>query len=97
MPDKKLLLPEVLLAGTAGPVLREYRVISQITQKAMAEQLQARPDTLSAYERGHCGLPASLMIRYAEALGMSVVLFDTREFGLSYPEHVVLSPGDDQE
>lgn len=88
MPDRIYCLPEKLLPSTVGPVLRDYRLMSQFGRAQLAEMLDIKPDTLTRWEKQRTALRSDQMIKFANAIDLEVVLFDKFEFRQLYGEHL---------
>lgn len=88
MPDRIYCLPEKLLPSTVGPVLRDYRLMSQFGRGQLASMLDIKPDTLTRWEKQKTALRSDQMIKFANAIDLEVVLFDKYEFQQIYGEHL---------
>lgn len=84
MPDRLHSLPERLLPSTVGPVLREYRLMSDCGRQRLAELIDVKPDTVTRWERQQTALRSDYMIKFAHAIDLEVVLFDRYEFQSIY-------------
>jgi transcriptional regulator with XRE-family HTH domain len=88
MPDRIYCLPEKLLPSTVGPVLRDYRLMSQFGRAQLAAMLDIKPDTLTRWELQRTALRSDQMIKFANAIDLEVVLFDRFEFRQLYGDHL---------
>lgn len=56
--------------------LRQRRIARGMTQRQVGEEIGTGQSLISEWENSHCGMSLNGAIRYAEALGLRIVLVE---------------------